>query len=94
MLSKCLNPTCSETFRYLHDGRVFHLDIPGGANSGVPRRREFFWLCSRCSAKFTVTLKSGVPALQPRFRELASREQLAQEHDIFSRHLDPGAFGP
>lgn len=25
MLSKCANPECSESFRYLHEGRIFHL---------------------------------------------------------------------
>ena len=27
MVSKCANPACSATFRYLHDGTLFHLAV-------------------------------------------------------------------
>jgi hypothetical protein len=27
MLSKCANPDCSAKFRYLHDGKVFRIDL-------------------------------------------------------------------
>ena len=27
MLSKCANPGCTATFRYLHDGKVYRLDV-------------------------------------------------------------------
>jgi hypothetical protein len=27
MLSKCANPACSANFRYLHEGRLFHVEI-------------------------------------------------------------------
>ena len=78
MLSKCLNPTCSATFQYLHDGRVFHLEIPAPGDNGSFRRREYFWLCGRCSQGFTVVVKDGAPALSSRFIELTSGERLEE----------------
>ena len=44
MVAKCLNPTCAALFRYLSDGRIFHLEIPVDGDSGTARRREYFWL--------------------------------------------------
>ena len=66
MLSKCLNPTCSATFRYLSDGRVFHLEIPRLGDKASSRRREYFWLCERCCASYTVVVKDGVASLRSR----------------------------
>ena len=57
MLSKCANPACTEIFRYLHQGKIFHL-TPGPT---VPRAvllnpalDERFWLCELCSKEMTV----------------------------------------
>ena len=58
MLSTCLNPACGTPFRYLHDGRIYQLEIPA-----VPQkhstRREYFWLCGRCCSEFAVVLRDG-----------------------------------
>lgn len=58
MLSKCANPVCSATFRYLHQGRIFQL-VPGPAvewaaveNGLLPVER--FWLCDVCSREMKV----------------------------------------
>ena len=67
MLSKCLNPDCPATFRYLKEGRLFrvhlrHKSLPpeDAANSATPSRRhmhvEHFWLCQECSHRFAVTV--------------------------------------
>lgn len=58
MLDKCANPTCSETFRKLRDGRVFviEVDIYQSGASGPPRRPQYFWLCNSCSRIMTVTV--------------------------------------
>lgn len=58
MVSKCANPACLTTFRYLHEGRLFHLAVRSGAqeeagNYGTPTL-ESFWLCEHCSKKMTV----------------------------------------
>jgi len=59
MLSKCANPTCSNPFRYLREGRLFEIEsnqpvqTPSSVSKPV-RRIEFFWLCGECSAELTV----------------------------------------
>ena len=58
MLSKCANPDCSETFRYLHQGKIFCLAPTPEVEtlSGELREvfRERFWLCTRCSREITL----------------------------------------
>ena len=58
MLSKCSNPNCSSSFRYLHAGKLFRFDTPrrqGSEASSKPANGiEFFWLCESCSGKFTL----------------------------------------
>jgi hypothetical protein len=69
MLSKCLNPDCSASFRYLGKGRLFRVDFSelGRKSSSTGRKHvvsirskahpvENFWLCERCAAKMTVQL--------------------------------------
>ena len=55
MLSKCANPTCSNTFRYLYEGKLYLIDGGSAAKrSGFSRRAsearqpEYAWLCSSC----------------------------------------------
>jgi len=68
MLSKCSNPDCSTLFRYLHEGKLFRieLDVANEATGINPeakkpvRRTEFFWLCRECSAEMTLDFKKGV----------------------------------
>jgi hypothetical protein len=67
MLSKCANPSCSASFFYLHEGKLFRSDTP--ANQDAPtqdtgmkktsRRIEFFWLCADCAPKMTLRFKVG-----------------------------------
>jgi hypothetical protein len=59
MVSKCANPACYAQLHYLHEGRIFRFDVAGGA------RREYFWLCHRCSADMTLTLRDGEVVLSP-----------------------------
>ena len=75
MLSKCLNPACTSTFRYLRDGRIYQLEIPPSPNSSarIPRR-EYFWLCERCSSRMTVVLRDGHGSVEDRRPELASSD--------------------
>jgi hypothetical protein len=53
MVSKCSNPTCSATFRYLHEGRLFYVAVGSAASEDEPAF-ERFWLCEVCSRKLTV----------------------------------------
>jgi hypothetical protein len=63
MLSKCANPQCSASFRYLHDGKLFRMEVtanfavvndPAQNAKKPPLRTEFFWLCNTCSKQMTI----------------------------------------
>ena len=59
MLSKCANPECPATFRYLHEGKIFYLsptpEVQIAMGLQYPTMQERFWLCSRCSKEMTLT---------------------------------------
>ena len=58
MLSQCANPGCSETFRYLHEGKIFYLaptpDVQIALGMQSEALHERFWLCAPCSKEMTV----------------------------------------
>jgi|CZKR01.1.fsa_nt_gi hypothetical protein len=58
MLSKCANPECSETLRYLHEGKIFCLALTPEVQTATgmlnPPLEERFWLCERCSKEMTL----------------------------------------
>jgi hypothetical protein len=62
MLSKCANPSCTASFLYFHQGRLFRMETEMPQNDpddSVPaskfaRRTEFFWLCDRCASEMTL----------------------------------------
>jgi hypothetical protein len=56
MLAKCTNPSCSVEFRYLHEGKLFRLEVQPLLNSCRARTVEYFWLCSPCSEEMTLRL--------------------------------------
>jgi hypothetical protein len=73
MVSKCANSACSATFRYLHEGAIFHVAIEsfGSEKSGKCETGtlERFWLCAECSREMTIgsgTAGILVVPLQPR----------------------------
>jgi len=58
MVSKCANPECKEQFRYLHQGKIFHLtptpDVEKKIRDSSPALYERFWLCDKCCRKMTL----------------------------------------
>lgn len=82
MISKCANPACSASFRYLHEGKLYQFERkkneeirflqevdPGARKSsgGI----EFFWLCDDCAATMTLTYRKGIgvtPSLLSEFK--------------------------
>jgi hypothetical protein len=66
MLSSCANPSCSEEFRYLHQGKLFILTH--ARNEKIISKRldfaghvdhlHYAWLCDRCAPTFEVVLDS------------------------------------
>ena len=70
MVSKCANPACKETFRYLHQGKLFRFEWTLTQESSLStkdgrRHVEFYWLCEGCAEKMTIVYKigSGVTAV-------------------------------
>lgn len=67
MVSKCANSGCMADFRYLHQGKLFHVEFDGAGS--IPsmqtqlkkpaRRTEYFWLCHECSTRMTVSFQKG-----------------------------------
>jgi hypothetical protein len=58
MLAKCANPSCSASFHYLQEGRLFRLEaeLTLASPANRPGETEYFWLCSRCSKTLTLGL--------------------------------------
>jgi len=68
MLAKCANPACSVPFRYLHEGKLFRLDVGAGppAVSGhAPRQLQYFWLCEGCARTMTLEMRDGEVQARP-----------------------------
>ena len=66
MLSKCANPACCARFLYLHEGRIFNIEVDAGPSTdpearicGRPRRLEHYWLCANCARLLTVRWEQG-----------------------------------
>ena len=67
MVAKCANPSCSTPFRYLNQGRLFHLPaneapVAHAGSQGKPAM-EHFWLCDACAARLTLTAQGRAVAL-------------------------------
>ena len=69
MLSKCANPKCTASFRYLHRGKLFRMEVPvtfatvqpaPEQAKKLPLRTEFFWLCEECSTQMTLIYSKEV----------------------------------
>lgn len=68
MVGKCANPECSVRFKYLRDGKLFHIDMReyGGPDGtcevcGCPLHVRHFWLCNTCSQRMTIAVtKAGL----------------------------------
>jgi hypothetical protein len=62
MLSKCANPSCSASFRYFHQGKLFGMETEasrdnrakGVSPSKTSTKTEFFWLCDDCTSAMTL----------------------------------------
>ncbi len=63
MLSKCANPSCTESFRYFGEGRLFRLEADPISRSYTlfpdSFQEEYFWLCPACAERCTLHLEEG-----------------------------------
>lgn len=88
MLSKCANPTCSAGFHYLHEGRIFKIEMSAPSsdkNHSHNRRLEYFWLCERCVQTLTVVLENGIVTTRPlplEIDESTPQEKSKKKRDI------------
>ncbi len=70
MVSKCANPACLARFRYLHEGRIFNIEIPGSPDSPYGRI-ELYWLCMECARTLKLVASNGSgAAIRSRFPQL------------------------
>jgi hypothetical protein len=68
MLAKCANPTCSAPFRYLHEGKLFRLDLgagPPSPDTRIPRQLQYFWLSDRSARTMTLEMRAGKVLARP-----------------------------
>ena len=73
MLSKCANPTCFARFRYLHEGRIFNIEIKAASETDPARFKdkvEHFWLCESCARVLKVVWDNGAVTTRPRYPAL------------------------
>lgn len=86
MLSKCANPACFARFRYLHEGRIFNIEIKKESSDHRAQPRiEHFWLCASCARMLKVVWDDGVVLTRPRHLALPSpspEEQSQQEREV------------
>ncbi len=85
MLSKCANPTCFARFRYLHQGRIFNIQIKTGFSSDYHQPRiEHFWLCETCAQVLKVVWEDGAAITRPKYLSLPAkpREEPQQEKNV------------
>ncbi len=63
IVSKCANPACSQAFRYLRQGKIFHLSptpaMQASTRAVKPSLHERFWLCDECAKEMTVVWSGG-----------------------------------
>jgi hypothetical protein len=66
VLAKCLNPACWAPFRYLHEGRVFNIELSSDGDDRNPVRKiEHFWLCAECATALKVVVENGGVTTRP-----------------------------
>ena len=62
MLTKCVNPACSNLFRDMRQGRLLRVEKSTASGSGSSSsrkkngasRKEFYWLCGACSSAWNL----------------------------------------
>jgi hypothetical protein len=79
MLSKCANPACSATFRYLGEGKLYLIDSKDLARHRAPAGSKYagksctyLWLCSSCCQHMTIQIDSDLEVQVARKRGIQS----------------------
>jgi hypothetical protein len=69
MVAKWSNPSCSASFRYLEEGRLFRLVNDPALRSSKVAAAEYFWLCPSCSSTMTLHISEGGSVIPVGLRE-------------------------
>jgi hypothetical protein len=83
MLSKCANPNCSNTFHYLHEGKLYLIGSHPGKerrndlsrHTGGPRT-EYAWLCSSCCRYMAIRFDQELGTVVVRMTEPLQNKKL------------------
>ncbi len=83
MLSKCANPPCSSTFRYLHEGKLYLVNSISHCDgrrrlSTAAIKSEYAWLCSVCSSYMTIIINEENGTMMVCGREMLKCEELGK----------------
>jgi hypothetical protein len=86
MLYKCANPTCSERFRRISQGKLFEVEMEYSthhrdANSLGPRRREYYWLCDQCACFLTLVMDKAEGAVIVPLPGFVPKKPVAAAHN-------------
>ena len=68
MLSKCANPACLARLHYLHEGRIFSVDMgrdPSQEDNAPIHKVERFWLCDVCVQSLKIVRENGTVTVRP-----------------------------
>ncbi len=82
MLSKCANPNCRTTFRYLHEGRLYVSGPKKSLAGDKPRclsrsgQLEYAWLCPTCCLYLTIQIDEELEMKVVRKREAKNSTKL------------------
>ncbi|MBI2681946.1 MAG: hypothetical protein HYX26_01790 [Acidobacteriales bacterium] len=70
MVHFCANPNCKTPFRYLHEGRLFHLKMETRPTANIvdalmrpahpSHSVEHYWLCNNCCRRFKLVLREDL----------------------------------
>lgn len=89
MLAKCANPACFASFRYLHEGRIFNIEVKSDSgNRPMQPKIEHFWLCKSCAQVMKVVWENGAAATRPLHHALPgamteiTETQIQPERDV------------
>jgi len=69
MVAKWSNPSCSASFRYLEEGRLFRLEKDPAPRSSKVAAAKYFWLCPSCSSTMTLHLSEDGSVIPVVLRE-------------------------
>lgn len=89
MLHKCANPSCTNPFRKLSQGKLFLVDTQPFGESATRRARwnnrpvqrvEYYWLCDQCAFVLTLSYEKGRGVVAVPRPEIAKRKPAAAVH--------------